>query len=713
MLRHTRSAHPGSILSALLCAIILAPAASADVKLDATTGFDNTYRPDSWTPVAISLSGTGTNASGVLQVAVSSREGTSTYSKPLHLHAGPLNEQHVIYYLHTQSYSGPPTSVTAQLLVEGRKVAEKKLDKTFSLTDTQPVIVALTQDRSGLSFLTKLDLGRAHIKPGGRSIYNQFGNNPQGNPAVSTGNNPVRVLYPLPATLPDASAGYNAIDAVMLGDMSLDAITEDQWNAIVRWVRDGGVLVVSGGPDTNRLRNPQLAGILPITPTGPKQLTDFSRLEDRYELPFKSKSSTVMSGVLKQDAIALCTQGSLPLVSYRRLGNGLVMYTAFDITSPEFKAWEGHPNLWHEVLKLGIGEIRATQVMSGVMESVNPWGYGRAGGDALADALAGRQSTEAPSFTFIGLFLLLYIIFLVPVNYYLLRKKDRKELAWVTAPLIIAVFSTGAYAIGYSVKGGQLFMRFASVVEGTANQEGWDAYTIASVFSPRQTRYDISMADPAAPVSDVTSAANQFGRGGVQDISVVRDKKTTVRDALINMWDHRNFGFESHVDLGVIAASAVSSQGGIAIHVTNNTGRALTDCIVNRQGQFVRVGNLQPGESSMVTLNRSGGGTFGKIGQLALDPAPGQGNTQSAIKQAMASTLQSNEIAGVGADPLLFTGWLSEPIGGLTLENETPKVEGVTLVVVHIPPVVTGGTPAAPSFKRPKTRPDPFSPQRR
>src|SRR5262249_52276696 len=151
---------------------------------------------------------------------------------------------------------------------------------------------------------------------------------------------------------------------------------------------------------------------------------------------------------------------------------------------------------------------------------------------------AGVQSTEAPSFTFIGIFLLLYIIFLVPVNYFLLRKKDKKELAWVTAPLIIFVFSTGAYGIGYSVKGGQLFLRFASVVEGTANREGWNSYTIARIFSPRQTRYALAVADPAATATEVTSQGNYYGQRSGQEIAVERDKKTTVKDALVNMWDH-------------------------------------------------------------------------------------------------------------------------------------------------------------------------------
>src|SRR5689334_6546197 len=175
----------------LSCICLCAVAARSDIKLDAAAGIDNNYRPESWTPVSVHLTGTGTTAAGTLQVVISSRDGTSTYSKPLHLHAGPVNETHVIYYLHEQSYSGPPATVVAQLLVDGRKVAEKKLEKVFNLTETQPAIAALTQDRSGLSFLTKIDLGRIHYRPGSQTQYNQFGNTQPVNPTVSPGNNPV------------------------------------------------------------------------------------------------------------------------------------------------------------------------------------------------------------------------------------------------------------------------------------------------------------------------------------------------------------------------------------------------------------------------------------------------------------------------------------------------------------------------------------------
>src|SRR5262249_5005717 len=156
---------------------------------------------------------------------------------------------------------------------------------------------------------------------------------------------------------------------------------------------------------------------------------------------------------------------------------------------------------------------------------------------------------EAPGFMFIGIFLVLYIICLVPVNYFILRKLDRKELAWITSLVIIVFFSTGAYALGYSIKGGRLFLRFASVVEGAANEDGFSAHTFATVFSPRQSRYDISVADAGALASEATLDTSSFQQP-VGDLTLVQDTKTHVKDVLKNMWDQRSFLFQSHIKLG-------------------------------------------------------------------------------------------------------------------------------------------------------------------
>jgi len=50
------------------------------------------------------------------------------------------------------------------------------------------------------------------------------------------GSNPMR-FYTRARDPADSSYGYSSIDCIMLGDIPLDALTEEQWSALARWVK--------------------------------------------------------------------------------------------------------------------------------------------------------------------------------------------------------------------------------------------------------------------------------------------------------------------------------------------------------------------------------------------------------------------------------------------------------------------------------------------
>lgn len=59
--------------------------------------------------------------------------------------------------------------------------------------------------------------------------------------------------------------------------------------------------------------------------------------------------------------------------------------------------------------------------------------------------LLSDQTGEAPTLPWLGLFFLLYVVVVGPLNGFLLSRMGRRELAWATIPLVTAIFSVGAY----------------------------------------------------------------------------------------------------------------------------------------------------------------------------------------------------------------------------------------------------------------------------
>ena len=94
---------------------------------------------------------------------------------------------------------------------------------------------------------------------------------------------------------------------------------------------------------------------------------------------------------------------------------------------------------------------------------------------------------DAPGADVVGLFLLAYVLILVPINYLVLKRLDKKEWAWVTVPALVVVFAVTTYGVGYAAKGSSVFVNRAAVVETTAGERQAGLYTELGLFSPHRT----------------------------------------------------------------------------------------------------------------------------------------------------------------------------------------------------------------------------------
>src|SRR5689334_21792747 len=104
-----------------------------------------------------------------------------------------------------------------------------------------------------MNFLAKKKLGLLHKGVNPNRIANRFGSN--GQPFAANNYRfleqftTAALLYTDPRALPGMPQGYAMIDAVTLADQPLDNLTEDQTAALQAYVRDGGLLIISGGGD--------------------------------------------------------------------------------------------------------------------------------------------------------------------------------------------------------------------------------------------------------------------------------------------------------------------------------------------------------------------------------------------------------------------------------------------------------------------------------
>ena len=525
------------LLSWALCCCLaggLAVSARADgPALTAVFGIAGRYRPGAWCPVSVTVRNpTGDGVAGQVQALAGPDAnrgagsnptlGAALFARPVTVSAGSGPQT---FSLYTRGLDPGRDSVTVQLVTggprgDGRALAQANTQDTKTsqaitgtpVGDYDPLLVGFGGDPGAFTLLNGRQLAVAHVGAVGVVSGSQL---PPGS-LSQTGASPtsVQVAEAGPSDLPDKAAGYGGVDAFLLrSDAPLDALTEAQADALRGWVAGGGHLVVCGGVDPSRFASAFYTGLLPAS-VGPARPA--VSLPGAGPIGALALTPKPLPGVR---VLQSAPDGS-PLVVSGSYGAGCVTLAAFDPTAKGFQSASFDSGaLWRTLLTAGPTEFAAVLPhVADREENFHPGYYG--GGDLqlLSDAVMRGPSLDAPGTEVIGLFLLVYLIVLVPVNYLVLKRLDRKELAWVTIPLLVLLFAAGTFGVGYAAKGGAVFVNRAAIVETTAGQREAGVYAELGLFSPHRTSYDLSLPGANALAAIPNPGISYGFRGGSSPI---------------------------------------------------------------------------------------------------------------------------------------------------------------------------------------------------
>lgn len=738
MTRSDRHVRILALLAACLPCGAWGTAARADgPKLTASFGIAGRYRLGGWCPVHVAVQNpSGDSLAGQIQIREdASPNGQSQptgalFARPVSVPGGASAYQVCARGLDRSRDNLTVHLVEGRARGDGRALAQiNTLDPAtaaaFSGTPMTPedlFLVGFGGDPAAFTFLGGQRLGLAHT-PGGpvpdpapapptkpNGNFTRAGNQGTGPLAAA------QVAEAAAGDLPDRMAAYGGVDAVLLrSDAPLDALTVAQADALKGWVAGGGHLIVCGGADPSRLATPFFEGLLPAA-VGPARTTT---LPGGPAVPALALTPKPLPGV----CVLLSSPGAGPLVVGGPYGAGSVTLTAYD---PTVAALQASPASVHAFWRMLLsGRSAPPSFLSHVAAREEDYGGGvYYNGDVpalLSTAVMRGPSLDAPGIEVIGLFLLTYLIILVPVNYLVLKRLDRKELAWATIPALVVLFAAGTFGVGYAAKGGSLFLNRAAIVETAAGQRGAGVYSEIGLFSPRRTEYDISVGGGdvlAAIPKPSLDGSNRFGGGGdAQDYGVTRFAQTpagaSLLGASVNMWAMRAFDVQSTTDLGgTIDARLTPGAGGhtLAGTITNRTGHALSGCRLLYGDHFGDLGTLAPGASFPVAgalssiMNQSAGQGL----PLSHEGNPPQDDAGAPVAARMRAALSGyaqsltrppDNDYGNGTQArmppyapapgeALLIGWSDDP----ALAGPAPRVDGqavkendVSLVIVHLP----------------------------
>ena len=648
------------VLCLSLVGSLASPARAAEVTWQVSVGFGGVAKEGAWTPVFVDLSNEGESQAGqvVIPITFPGRvERVVNYAAEVDL-PRHSKKRYTIYL---------PSIRFDRVLLDLSRTRERKDAPSIQAADPGDVVMVVVGGDTGfLSFLTAakglgvappdFDPSRPGSQPSARDVNAQVGHLGW-------------------SELPESWIGWDGVDAVVLGDAAFSGASQPALEALRQWVQVGGTLIVPGGALSTAMASSPLADLLPVQIAGTRTLPDLAPLGEWCERPIDPQSVLAARVALRPGARELCGEAGQPLVAVGRAGSGHVIFTAFDFTAAPVKYWDGQNALWPKLL--ANRSLRTLLAKEAEGDSYSRY-YG--GGDAgLAQIAATMPEAELPSLWLIIGFLVAYILILVPANYSFLNRIDRRELAWVTTPAIVLVFTLGAYAIGYGLRGGTVVLNRVGVIEAYSGATAAQGVGYVGLFSPARTTYELALQPTASGARDLAQQ-DQLVRGRATVYSM---PKPRIADVTMNMWTVRSFGVDYLADLGKGVSGYLEYDGAAFVgRVKNDSGLTLKDCCIVRGTARSKGQELSPGEEAEVAWRPT------QSTSLPNQPQYGSGGAHKLkLTESVLSVLFFSQRYGgyySSGAPLLVasTKSLAAPV---TLTGKPPQVEDATLVLVHLP----------------------------
>jgi hypothetical protein len=377
------------------------------------------------------------------------------------------------------------------------------------------------------------------------------------------------------------------------------------------------------------------------------------------------------------------------LMSMRPVGAGRVILIGSDLATDEYRGWAGAPRLWTRLLPTNAaleqffgGEFPIRQEME----------------NSMSGALSTLPALDVPPAELLLIVIVAYILLIGPVSYFVLRRVDRRELAWVTAPLLVVVFTACSYGIGRTMKGGDVLVNEISVVRTAAEGGTATVDTFAGIVSPDRSTYDLTV-EADALIGQLTRTDGLARL--TDDVEIDQGEPAHLRGLTIPV-----FGFEAVRATGIVEHEAALSvawttrDGAVIGTVTNNSEVAIDDVAYISTNGGERIGSLAPGASAEFTLP---GANFN--GSSAADQVYGFGGFETGDEEQRLITLRRQVIdslvgyasfgpvnVDVGRRGPYVIGWSDDPgpmpvvIDGLQAQVYRSSVE-----VLSVRPALASG----------------------
>ena len=651
------------VMAVLTGGALDAQASTKPLSVTVQVGYGNTIKLGQWMPVTVSITNSGPPLDGTLEIKApnnfSGKGGppggpTAVYETPISLATGSTK--------HFRSYvlEEQPGAISIQVVQNGRVVDSEQASVAAAPSG---LLAAVVSDQP--STLDSL----AGIHPGG--------------PGPS-------VIHLAGPDLPDSGLLLRAFDLVAIDNFSTDTLTTAQRNALVDYAMDGGSILIGTGGSWHKTVASLPSSLLPMQLTGSLALGQSTALGGLTGVE-------VATGNLA-GATTWLSEGDKPLLVEKPVGHGYVSLATFDWNQGVITGWSGTPALLRQVF---------VRTVIGLGASQNSGGFGGFGGPGvssvsakggtISQALVSLPSLNLPAWWLVGALIVAYVVLVGPINYFVLRKINRRALAWLTVPAIVIVTSGGAYGASVLTKGRSTQANEVSIIHTIPGWHRAYAEVYTGIFTPTRGDFNVSISGAPTLVSPINSFNGPFP--GTSQPGVQVDTTTgSITLPGMTAFTMRGFATEEITTAPAMEVGAHLLNGLLVGTVKNLSATLYTDGVVIAGNSFQKFGRLAPGATVNFSFAPTIASPFNGMpafmtiypntlyGQGMPSANMSEGEREAEAKTAILSTLPINGSSGITASAMpMVVAWSRQSSEVITIDGSHPRLYAESGVVTTVP----------------------------
>lgn len=547
----------------MLCALLISTDVSAQtggtIKLDAQAGFDGACKTGTWLPVRVTVENSGADFNARVQASYKNdQNGQSIYATDISLPATSRKE----FFLYVNS-SGSMRDFRVSVLDGNSALAQKKLN--VSCAGNEDLIFGiLADDPTPYNILND-------IRPlsGGKTRLAQL--------TISD--------------LPNQFQGWAALDALVVANVDTGKLSAEQKQALQLWLANGGKLFITGGINW-QTTTAGLQDFMPVKIASTKNAIGLPALSAYVkDAALLDHESILASGALQDGARVLVAQDQIPLLVEKQIGYGKVIYFAADPALQPLSDWGGIKKIYEHLLAF--------------TPHKPSWANAAWDSNQANNAISALPELNLPSFFYICCWLGIYILAIGPINYLILRRAKRTELAWVTVPVLVILFSCIAYAFGFAYRGVNPILNRFALAQGFDGVPQARINNLAGVYSPSRATYNIQTQDQFMLYQP--HGMNTDLQGSGDWLSLKNESGTTLPEARVEIGGMISVGAEG-------VAPALKFQQDLTLtvtrsgydltgNVTNANAQSLLGAILVTPNDWKILGDFKPNETKKINIS--------------------------------------------------------------------------------------------------------------